>query len=220
MDEEQAKTCPEALMTVNPEGYRDDASLQNFRSNGHDTSKAQRIRIQDEAFLSLNYLFERNHTSFYNYLVNEKPLFRKQNKFLETDDDLAALADCKESSWLDLALGKILHWCVPRNSFFTAPTLQAQTDDDSIHLRSEDRVDILIRTTFTIIILALLVAPASVLFFVKGHSGMKVALISVFTLFFAGILHIGTKAQRINSHLNDVMLFNITVNMTASVASH
>ena len=67
------------------------------------------------AFLSLNYPFERSHTSFYNYLVNEKSLFRKQNKFLETDDDLAALADCKESSWLDLALGKVLHWCVPRN---------------------------------------------------------------------------------------------------------
>ena len=32
MDTEQAKTCPEALMTIDPEGYMDDESLRSFRS--------------------------------------------------------------------------------------------------------------------------------------------------------------------------------------------
>lgn len=66
-------------------------------------------------FLSLNYPFERNRTSFYNYVTNTKPLFRKQNAFLESGEDWAALADREESSWLDVVLGKVLDWCVSRN---------------------------------------------------------------------------------------------------------
>ncbi len=51
---------------------------------------------------------ERNRRSFMNWISDEKPLFRKENRFLENGEDFIALADLREFSWLDLAIGRVL----------------------------------------------------------------------------------------------------------------
>lgn len=65
-----------------------------------------------------------------------------------------------------------------------------------MHLRSGYRINILIQLVLTVIIVALLLLPTSILFLIKGNNGWKIFVISAFTIFFAGMLHAGTKAQR------------------------
>lgn len=57
----------------------------------------------------------RNMRSFLNWVSDEKPLFRKENRFLENGEDFIALADLREFSWLDRTIGRLLDWCLPRN---------------------------------------------------------------------------------------------------------
>ena len=69
-------------------------------------------------FLRLEFPSARNRTSLRNWVWDEKPLFRKENSFLECGPDLAALAEGKESSWLDNMIGKALDWKLPRHVRF------------------------------------------------------------------------------------------------------
>lgn len=66
-------------------------------------------------FLNIQPPAERNRRSFMNWVSDEKPLFRKENKYLENGEDFIGLADFRDFSWLDLAIGRFLDWCLPRN---------------------------------------------------------------------------------------------------------
>ena len=71
-----------------------------------------------------------------------------------------------------------------------------ELDDDYVHLRSQRRIDILVRLILTFVIVALLLAPSAVLFLVRGHGKEKLVLILGFTLVFAACVSIFTKAKR------------------------
>ena len=80
----------------------------------------------------------------------------------------------------------------------TDPENCLESDDEYIQLRSayRHRVNILTRFLLTIIIETLLLVPTSILFLVNGNNGLQIFLTFAFTFFFAGMLHVGTKAQR------------------------
>jgi len=58
---------------------------------------------------------KRNRRSFINWVSDENPLYRNENKYLENGEDFIALADLPDFSWLDLAIGRLLDWGLPRN---------------------------------------------------------------------------------------------------------
>lgn len=82
-------------------------------------------------------------------------------------------------------------------SFFTTSDQRLQTNDNLIQIRSDHRVGLLTRLLLTLIIVALLVAPCSVLLLVPEHDALKLALISGFTLLFGMMLQISTRARRV-----------------------
>ncbi len=96
-------------------------------------------------------------------------------------------------------------------SIFTDPEQRLQSDDEYVHLRSGYRINILIRLILTFIIVALLLVPTSILFLVKGNNGLKFFVISAFTILFAGMLHVGTKAQRyeVSTMCANVLLIHV-----------
>lgn len=82
-------------------------------------------------------------------------------------------------------------------SFFTTSDQRLQTNDNLIQIRSDHRVGLLTRLLLTLIIVALLVAPCSVLLLVPEYDALKLALISGFTLLFGMMLQISTRARRV-----------------------
>ncbi len=96
-------------------------------------------------------------------------------------------------------------------SILTDPEQRLQSDDEYLHLRSGYRINILTRLVLTFIIVALLIVPTSILFLVKGNNGLKFFVVSAFTILFAGMLHVGTKAKRyeISTTCANVLLIHV-----------
>ncbi|KAL2037595.1 hypothetical protein N7G274_009708 [Stereocaulon virgatum] len=154
-----------------------------------------RIRI----YVTLKTPSSRNWNSFAAWMKNEKPLTYEERSFMEHKDDVVALSEERECGWLDGVVEDTLTWFLPRR--FTEVLLKSKeqrliTDDRYTQLISKRRTDIVVRLVLTLVIVALIVGPSAVLFFVAGHAPFKIIMVLIFTLFFSLAVGAFTKAKR------------------------
>ena len=141
----------------------------------------------------------RNLRSFIDWITDHKPLTAEESTFLSHSDDFVALSDGQENGWLDGVVEDALNFCLPGNlmrKFFTSASLETRTDDSHLRLCSKRRIDAVVRLVLVVVTVGLLVGPSAVLFLVEGKNALKICLILVFTLLFAGALSLCTKARR------------------------
>lgn len=126
-----------------------------------------------------------------------------------------SLSSGREYGWLDTFVEVVMGSILPRKlmkvrldrsakrrpperrqKLFTSAEQAKKTNDPHLYLYDERRISHVVRLILVLIIVALLVGPSAVLFFVPGQSTLKICLIMVFTLFFALAMTICTKAKR------------------------
>lgn len=81
-------------------------------------------------------------------------------------------------------------------TMFRDPAQRRSTKDPYVRLYSKLRIDRFARLITAVLAVALLMAPVVVLFMHDESGAVKIAVILVFTLFFAAALSIFTKAKR------------------------
>lgn len=141
----------------------------------------------------------RNRASFLSWIWSYKPLTEEETPFLENSDDLVALSNGEECSWLDGFVEDVLMTCLPRGllqKFLTSQEQLCKSGDKQLRLFSKPRVDLLVRLVLTLITVALIVGPSAILFLWPGHNTIKIILIMLFTLLFSLALSAFTKARR------------------------
>lgn len=148
---------------------------------------------------SLPPVTDRNYRSVENYVQNQQPVcLRERATFTERRQDFAALVDPREGSWFDAMIEDLL--TVTPLPFarlvFSDPSQRRSTRDRKVFLYSKRRVDYFSRILIALLAVALLLAPVVVLFLHDESGGVKIAVIFLFTLFFAGALSVFTKAKR------------------------
>ena len=58
---------------------------------------------------------KRDERTFKSWLFEEKPLFKKENRYLEEGLDFVALAESRECGALDIGIAKLMDHAIPRN---------------------------------------------------------------------------------------------------------
>ena len=71
-----------------------------------------------------------------------------------------------------------------------------KTDEKYVHLYSNRRIDLLVRITFSLVAVLLLLVPTAILFLVPQSNTIRLVTILLFTLLFSGALMIFTNAKR------------------------
>ncbi|OJD34952.1 uncharacterized protein BKCO1_1900063 [Diplodia corticola] len=151
------------------------------------------------AMAQLPAVTDRNYKSVSQYVKNNAPVvWAEQDTFTERRQDSVALVDPKEGSWFDAAIEDLLT-ALPfplTRLVFSDPAQRRSTRDEKVHLYSKMRIDYFARILIALLAVGLLMAPVVVLFFHDDSGGLKIAVILLFTLFFAGALSVFTKAKR------------------------
>ncbi|KAL0263432.1 hypothetical protein SLS55_002412 [Diplodia seriata] len=142
---------------------------------------------------------DRNYKSVSQYVNNNGPVvWAEQDTFTERRQDSVALVDPKEGSWFDAAIEDLLT-SLPfplARLVFSDPAQRRSTRDDKVRLYSKMRVDYFARILIALLAVGLLMAPVVVLFLHEESGGIKIVVVLLFTLFFAGALSVFTKAKR------------------------
>lgn len=142
---------------------------------------------------------DRNYKSVLSYVKNNAPLvFKESSTFTDRRTDFVALVDPKEGSWFDAAIEDLLT-VMPSplaRLIFSDPAQRRSTRDGTVYLYSKLRIDYFARILIALLAVGLLMAPVVVLFLHEESGGIKIAVVLLFTLFFAGALSVFTKAKR------------------------
>ncbi|KAK7710576.1 hypothetical protein SLS57_008343 [Botryosphaeria dothidea] len=133
---------------------------------------------------------ERNFNSVKTYVENRAPLCENEVQIMERQQDFVSLVEPREGSWFDAMLEDFL------SKLPVSIAKRRSTKDPYVRLYSKLRIDRFARLITAVLAVALLMAPVVVLFMHDESGAVKIAVILVFTLFFAAALSIFTKAKR------------------------
>ncbi|KAF4538997.1 uncharacterized protein LTHEOB_1351 [Lasiodiplodia theobromae] len=155
--------------------------------------------LRARAMAQLPLTSDRNYKSVSSYVTNNGPLVCKESStFTDRRQDFVALVDPKEGSWFDGAIEDLLT-VMPSplaRLVFSDPAQRRSTRDGTVYLYSKLRIDYFARILIALLAVGLLMAPVVVLFLHEESGGIKIAIVLLFTLFFAGALSVFTKAKR------------------------
>lgn len=145
------------------------------------------------------------YNSVRNFFKFKAPLCQKDAEWIRCREDLVTLRPGREHAWLDDAvewLLKVLHCRFIEWAFCSEETKKKSRDKDSVYY-TRTRIDRLVASIITIMILALLVIPIYVLYHLTndGVQGPKntascIGVLLVFTLAFSAVLSLFTRARR------------------------
>ncbi|KAG8528371.1 uncharacterized protein KY384_007289 [Bacidia gigantensis] len=133
------------------------------------------------------------YVSHYNCLVED------DRRFLHEANDHVSLAEDKEDGYLDVAIHNLIHLCLPKSIVKKLLCRSRKPDIEyaGTTYYSDKRVDLYVRCMLTFTSVTLLMGPASVLLFVKGHNALKFAVIIVATVGFSMVCNIATRGKRV-----------------------
>ena len=73
------------------------------------------LMARSKVFVSLNAPDKQDLKSYKGYILQEKPLLKKENRFLERGHDFVSVGERPEYNVLDVMVGKIIDKLMPRN---------------------------------------------------------------------------------------------------------
>ena len=167
--------------------------------------------------MSLRRPSTRFHRVYFNYIWDEKPLFKDEYQFIYRKDDFVALGE-REDDWLVAwtdALDKIVPKRLlkfilsPKQSLSSSSPSDPDPDpssssptpppDSNLTFYSNERTEVLITIIISAASTLLLIVPIAVFYVLADHdasSALRIVMLSIFIVIFAVVLASLTKASR------------------------
>lgn len=146
----------------------------------------------------------RDYRSVRNYFEDKGPVVEDE-KYINHKEDIITLKPGRENAWLDAMVERGLRkFASPTICYlFCSPETRAKADQHTI-LYSKSRIDALVTTIITLMILFLLIIPIYVLWHLASQlesgkasaSAVTIGVLLVFTLIFSAVLSLFTRARR------------------------
>ncbi|KAL8762771.1 MAG: hypothetical protein Q9184_001311 [Pyrenodesmia sp. 2 TL-2023] len=172
----------------------------------------QKLLEYDEVLLRLKQIHAikrptvRNQNSLYNLIWNNRCLVNEETDWIYRGEDLAALASYSEHGWFNGFVEDTMNM-ISRSAttfFFRDAELKKKTGSIQVNLLSPRRLEIFVRTVFTILTAVLFLVPVlAMLELQPSHADqarhaeyMQLAIVFVFTILFSASCSTFTKAKR------------------------
>ncbi|KAL8919093.1 MAG: hypothetical protein Q9208_006977 [Pyrenodesmia sp. 3 TL-2023] len=172
----------------------------------------QKLLEYDEVLLHLKQIHAikrptvRNQNTLYNLIWNNRCVVNEETEWIYRGEDLAALASYSEHGWFNGFVEDAMNM-ISRSAttfFFRDTQLKKKTGNIRVNLLSPRRLEVFVRTIFTILTAVLFLVPVLAMLELQpshAHQArhaeyMQLAIVLVFTILFSASCSIFTKAKR------------------------
>ncbi|KAH0537576.1 hypothetical protein FGG08_005642 [Glutinoglossum americanum] len=178
--------------------------------------------LKAKTLVSLQKPSSRDYKSVRTWFLNEEPLVRREQKYIECKEDLVTLRNGRECAGFDGFVEGVVRRldCRLIRWLFLTPELRAKSASPTIHYFSPGRIDKLVALLITLIILVLLASPVIALVVLQQHHPVQqqqqqlqtqpqqgaaisaltvfrsIGVLMVFTLTFSAAMSMLTRARR------------------------
>ncbi|TVY85009.1 hypothetical protein LSUE1_G003434 [Lachnellula suecica] len=205
LDKVDEKTRPDMLQSREQDDA-DDTFRKNLMHEIEETFKeyAQLLTVARD-LATFNRPPTRDYLSIRRYFDEQDPVSNMES-YIYHKEDIVTLKPGREHSWLDSFVESILRRCDSKviRYVFSTPELRDKADPKlaGVWLIQRERIELLVSLIITIVIVAILIVPIYILFFLtigpqNGHSiSIIISVLLVSTLLFSGVLSLFTRAKR------------------------
>jgi len=155
--------------------------------------------------VALNRPAASDYKSVENYIYNNHPLIKREEDWIVCKEDLITLRPGREHAWLDFGIEHLLKWMrcpLIEYIFCSDETKEKSGDNGDEKYFTRSRIDRLVLTIITGMILMLLIVPVYILYHLVEKTGNKttdakcIGTLLIFTLLFSAALSLFTRAKR------------------------